>query len=115
MLKKFPNVRDHAQLSVQFVTQLIQNLEVDINSNSKQTSKNNFCNSIIKYKWNTSNKEFRKCDKIKHDIQIKTEKKKQIEHYFDAVDQQLQLAMKKKMLELFSDDCNNIVPYNSQK
>lgn len=55
---------------------------------------------ICSYKLNTLNlnKELhRKCDKIKHEIQIKNNKKNQIEHYFNAVERQLQYTMKKIM------------------
>lgn len=69
------------------------------NSTLKQNLKNNFCDSITKYKWNTFNKDLQKCKQIEHDIENKSERINQIEHYFKTVDQQLQFVMKKKMLE----------------
>lgn len=62
--------------------------------------KNEFYNKSS-CKWITSNqKELQVYEKIKHDLQTKTEKINQIEHYFIIVDRQLQFTIKKKMFEL---------------
>lgn len=99
MLKKYPNVEYYVRLSVQFIIQVIEELERDGNSISEQNSENNIRSAMSGCKWSALNKELQVCEKIEHDIKIKTDRKNQIEHYFNVVDRKLQLAMKKIMFE----------------
>lgn len=99
MLKKYPNIEYYVRLSVQFTMQIIEELEKDRNLISEQNSENNIRNTTPDIKWNTLNNELQMCEKIEHNIKIKTDRKYQIEHYFNVVDRKLQLAMKKITFE----------------
>ncbi|KAE9524130.1 hypothetical protein AGLY_015495 [Aphis glycines] len=88
-------MKHNIDLSILFVTGIIEELEAN---KIKQNLKGDFYN-VINYKRNTINKEQQKYKQIKHDIQMKIEKKNQIEHYFNAVDRQLQFVMKKKIMK----------------
>ncbi|CAH1731951.1 unnamed protein product [Aphis gossypii] len=91
-------MKHNIDLSILFVTGIIEELEANSKSIFKQNLKGDFYN-VINYKRNTMNKEQQKYKQIKHDIQMKIEKKNQIEHYFNAVDRQLQFVMKKKIMK----------------
>lgn len=73
---------------------------MDDNTNFNQNSRNNFRN-ITNKRSELLNKELQKCEKIKNDIKMKIDKKKQIEHYFNVIDRQLLFYMKKKMFEYY--------------
>lgn len=93
-------MKQNINLSIIFVTEIIEELEANSKSIFKQNLKNDFYN-VTNYTRNTMNKEQQKYNQIKHDIQMKIEKKNQIEHYFNAVDRQLQFVIKKKMFVNF--------------
>jgi len=96
-------MKHNIDLSILFVTGIIEELVTNSKSIFKQNLKDDFYNvtNYKRYKRNTLNKEHQKYKQIKHDIQMKIEKKNQIEHYFNAVDRQLQFVMKKKMFVHF--------------
>lgn len=93
--KKSPSADYNINLSFQFVTKIfkkLENVECDILNNEFQNKSN--CRRI------TSNqKELQVYEQIKYDLQTKTDKINQIEHYFNIVDRQLQFTIKKKMFE----------------
>ncbi|XP_025194254.1 uncharacterized protein LOC112593883 [Melanaphis sacchari] len=91
-------LKHNISLSVQFVTGIIEELEAKSKAIFKRNSKDDFCN-VANYKRNTLNKEQQKYEQIKHDVQTKISRKNQIEHYFNAVDRQLQFVMKKKIMK----------------
>lgn len=103
MLKKYPNVEYYVRLSIQFIIQIIEELERDGNLISDQNSENNIRNAMSDYKWSALNKELQMCEKIEYDIKIKTDRKNQIEHHFNDVDRKLQLAMKKITFESITE------------
>jgi len=89
-------MKHNINLSIQFVSGIIEELEANSKSIFKQNSKGGYFN-VTNYKLNTMNKEQQKYKQIKYDIQMKIGKKNQIEHHFNVLDQQLQFIMKKKM------------------
>jgi len=96
MLKKSLTTKHNISLSIRFVTGITQELESNDIANFKQKLKSDSDN-IVDYKSFPLNKEQRKYEQIKYDVQTKICRKHQIEHYFDVVDRQLQIVMKKKM------------------
>ncbi|XP_022170359.1 uncharacterized protein LOC111033757 [Myzus persicae] len=91
-------VKHNVRLSIQFVTGVTQELEADAKAIFKQKLKSDFHN-IADYKRFALNKEHRKYEQIKFDVQAKIGRKNQIEHYFNVVDRQLQFVMKKKIMK----------------
>lgn len=85
---------------MQFVTRIVEELEVDGNATLKPNSENDLRSATNYHKRQTLNKEKQTCEQIKQNIQTKINKKKEIEHYFNTVDQQLQFAMKRKMFDI---------------
>jgi len=89
-------VKHNISLSIQFVNGVTQELETDGKAILKRNVKSDF-HKIADYKRFSLNKEQQKYEQIKHEVQAKIGRKDQIEHYFNAVDRQLQFVMKKKM------------------
>lgn len=100
MLKKSLITKHDISLSIRFVTGITQELESNGIANFKQKL-NCDSDSIVDYKCLALNKEQRKYEQIKYDVQTKICRKNQIEHHFDVVDRQLQIVMKKKMFVHF--------------
>lgn len=87
-------------MSVQFIRGIVKEFETDGNATtSKQNIEHVSRRNVNNFKTSMSNKEFQMHEQMKHDLQTKTSRKNQIEHYFNIVDRQLQSAMKKKMSE----------------
>lgn len=100
LTKNRPNVENYVKLSVQFVTRMIDEFDKCGEPTCKQNSKNDFCSgTATNYSWSMFNKELQKCERIERDVRTKIDRKNQIEHHFDVVERQLQLAMKNKMFE----------------
>lgn len=97
LLKNSADLKYYISLSVQFITQIIEELEVDNNAILKMNSENNLCSITNYHKRQILNKERKTCEQIKQDIQIMINRKNQIERYFETVDRQLQFEIKKKM------------------
>jgi len=100
MFKKSLTTKHNISLIIPFVTGIIQELESNGKENFKQKLKSDSDN-IVDHKDFALNKEQRKYEQIKYDVQTKLCRKNQIEHYFDVVDRQLQFVMKKKMFVHF--------------
>lgn len=89
-------------LSIQFITRIIEKFKVDGNTNIKRNSGNDFRN-ITNYRWSTLlNEKLQKYEKLKNDVQTKIARKKEIEHYFNVIERQLQYSMTKKMFEYYT-------------
>lgn len=102
MLKNSDDFKYNVSWSVQFITRIIEEFEVDEDDNAtlKLNSENDLRSVANYHKRHTLNKERQTCEQIKKDIQTKINKKNQIERYFDVVDRQLQFSMKKKMFDI---------------
>jgi len=103
MSKDSSSGKNNLDFIIQFIEQITDELQrTDGNARFKRYSENDF-RDVIDYKWNVLlNKSLQHYEQIKHDIQTKTSRKNQIEHYFDIVDRQLQFDMKKKMFVPFT-------------
>lgn len=103
MSKDSSSGKYNLDLIIQFIERITDELQrTDGNASFKRPSENDF-RGVIDYKWNTLfKKALQHYGQIEHDIQTKTNRKNQIEHYFDVVDRQLQFDMKNKMFGPFT-------------
>ncbi|XP_025421957.1 putative leucine-rich repeat-containing protein DDB_G0290503 [Sipha flava] len=89
----------NVNVAVQFITQIIEELEADDNATIKMNSENNLCSVTNYHKRQILNKDRQTCEQIKQGIQTMINRKNQVERYFEIVDRKLQFAIKKKIMK----------------